>query len=122
MAIGYGVPAPKGRPRVLDRVEQKRALEKQERDCRRVVDARDHRQCFFPTCRAFAGHKHHIQPRSLGGRWQTFNILSACQAHHRWFKAGLIRVCGNPDDGPVTVQLTTLGKDSGLTIPKAEAA
>lgn len=122
MAIGYGVAVPKPIPRVLDRVEQKRAMAQQERDCRRAVDARDHRGCFFPTCRAFADEKHHVQARSLGGTWQTANILSACAMHHRWFKAGLIRVVGNPDDGPVTVKPTDLGRRLKVKIPTRKAA
>ena len=44
MAIDYSIlPLSKGTPRVLDRIERKRQMEKQERDCRRAVKAREHR-------------------------------------------------------------------------------
>ena len=112
---------PKGVPRVVDRIQKKRELEKQTRDCRRAVDARDHRRCFFPGCRAFAGSKHHILARSLQGRWHTRNILSACEPHHRYFKAGLITVVGNPDRGPVRVTVTSLGHAAGLRVPRRAA-
>lgn len=105
-------------PRVLSRIEQKLKLAKTERACRKAVDARDGRRCFWPTCRTFATDKHHIQARSLGGTWQTHNILSACSEHHAYFKAGLIRVRGNPDRGPVRVWVTALGTESGLVVPK----
>jgi hypothetical protein len=120
MAIGYGVPCQKPIPRVLDRIEQKRELAATERACRKAVDARDQRRCFFPNCRAFANEKHHIQPRSLGGRWQTWNILSACTHHHRWFKAGLIEVAGNPDKRRVRVLTTALGARGGILVPEVK--
>jgi hypothetical protein len=116
MAVGFGAACLKPLPRVIDRIAQKRALAQQERDCRRKVDARDHRQCFVKSCGIWANEKHHILARSLGGRWQTWNILSACTTHHRWFKAGLIRVHGNPDLRPVTVSLTALGIRAGIQI------
>jgi hypothetical protein len=122
VAVGYGVPVPKPIPRVIDRIGQKRALAAQERACRALVDARDQRRCFFPSCGTYASDKHHIQARSLGGKWQSFNILSACNQHHRYFKSGLIRVVGNPDCGRVKVRLTALGLSSGLHLPREVSA
>ena len=119
MAIDYSVlPLSKGVPRVVDRIQKKRDLAQQERDCRRAVDARDHRRCFWPRCRAYAMSTHHVIARSLLGRWRSENILSACEPHHRYFKAGLITVIGNPDHGPVRVKLTSLGKAAGLRVPR----
>ncbi len=119
MAIDYsGFAIPKGTPRIVDRIQKKRDLEQQQRDCRKAVDARDHRRCFWPRCRAYATSKHHVIARSLLGRWRSENILSACEPHHRYFKAGLITVVGNPDRGPVRVALTSLGKAAGLRVPR----
>ena len=95
MAIGYGVEAPKPRPRVLDRVDYKRALEKRERDCRRAVKARDQGRCVIRGCRDGAKHAHHIQFRSQGGKWTSDNIVSLCVFHHQCVHAGLIKITGN---------------------------
>jgi hypothetical protein len=113
-----GLPFPK-RPRILDRIAYKRQREADERACRRTVDQRDGRRCFFPACRAFASEKHHIVPSSVRGKrlWVTSDILSSCPEHHQWFKAGLIRVVGNPDQGPVRVVLTALGLLAGIKVP-----
>src|SRR5207237_1178179 len=109
----------KSRPRVLDQRMRRLARQRQERDCRALVDARDRRRCFFPNCRRYATDKHHLLPRSVRGvcQWHTDDLVSACREHHQWFKAGLIEVAGNPDLGPVTVTLTTLGREAGLRVP-----
>ena len=114
----------KGVPRILMKLEKRRARAVDERSCRLAVDRRDHRRCFFPTCKVYAGEKHHIRSSSTRGVriWITSDILSSCGDHHRWFKAGLIRVVGNPDHGPVTVHLTTLGQKAKLRIPARPAA
>lgn len=125
MAIDYSMLAfPKGKPRIVEKLEKKQALTREERDCRAKVDARDKHQCFFPNCRKHAGEKHHIVARSARGKtvWRTNDILSACTKHHRFFKAGLILVEGNPDRGPVQVRLTTLGQQAGIRIPRRKAA
>lgn len=117
MAIDYtGFALPKGQPRIVDRIQRKAELAAEERACRKAVDARDQRRCFYPGCKTSASEKHHIVPSSVRGqrRWRTDDILSACPVHHRYFKAGLIRVEGNPDKGPVKVFLTKLGVDAGL--------
>lgn len=112
-------PFPKGKPRQIEKIEKQADLAKQERMCRAAVDRRDKRVCFFPRCRKTATEKHHITSRSVRGKlvWHTDDILSACQLHHSWFKAGLITVSGNPDKGPVTVQRTTLGEAGNVRIP-----
>lgn len=112
-------PIPKHRARVLVKADAKRDAAKAERECRAAVDRRDKRRCFFPRCRAHAGEKHHIQSSSTRGKrvWRTEDILSACTPHHALFKAGLIRVAGNPDRGPVVVTATALGAAEGIVIP-----
>jgi hypothetical protein len=110
-------PQPKPRPTVLTRADKKLAREQRLRDCYKAVDARDQRKCFFPKCRRYADEHHHVQPRSLGRLDETFNVISACCIHHAYFKAGLIRVEGNPDVAPVTVHLTELGAREGLRLP-----
>ena len=105
-----GQPIAKPRPRILDKAEKKRAAAAQERACRKAVDARDHRRCFFPDCKAYASEKHHIQRRSDGGQWITSNILSACREHHALFKAHGITVRGNPERGTVRVWLIVRGQ------------
>lgn len=114
---------PKGKPRIVSRIEYKRQREADERACRAKVDARDQHRCFFPRCRQRASEKHHIVPSSVRGKrlWMSHDILSSCSEHHRWFKAGLIRVEGNPDRGAVTVSLTSLGRDAGIRIPARAA-
>ena len=104
--------------RVVERLEKKRAADRLERKVREAVDVRDNHRCFFPQCKVRASDKHHVAARSLGGKWTTRNILSACRKHHDLFKAGLIRVTGNPDNGPVTVTLTALGKAAKIRVPE----
>lgn len=124
MAIDYtGFGFPKGTPRVVEQITKHREADAEERACRVKVDKRDGRRCFFPNCKTPATEKHHIVSSSVRGVriWQTSDILSACAEHHRWFKAGLIRVTGNPDGRPVTVHLTKLGGDAKLLIPKRKS-
>jgi len=115
---------PKGQPRQAAKIKKASELAKEERACRAAVDARDKRQCFFPQCRCGATEKHHIMSRSVRGKtiWRTDDILSACHKHHGWFKAGLIRVEGNPDVAPVVVLLTKTGQDAGILVPQRKAA
>lgn len=124
MAIDYdGFLFGKGTPHVTEKIKKARALAKEEADCRAAVDKRDGRKCFFPGCKRTAGEKHHIVSRSVRGKteWRTDGILSSCTEHHRYFKAGLIRVEGNPDKGRVKVFLTKLGEEAKISIPKRAA-
>lgn len=103
MGIDYtGFLFGKGTPRVAVKLKKQRDISAAERACRIAVDKRDGRRCFFPQCRTPASEKHHITPSSVRGKriWITSDILSACAAHHRYFKSGLIRVEGNPDKAP----------------------
>ena len=119
-----GLKFPKGTPRVVSKLEQQRDAKAEERVCRLKVDARDKHRCFFPGCKVRASEKHHIRQSSVRGKrvWRTDDILSACAAHHRYFKAGLIRVEGNPDHGPVKVFLTALGEQAWIRIPAGKTA
>jgi hypothetical protein len=128
MAIDYsvfaGIGLPKGRPRAATKKDRDAQLEKEERAARQAVDRRDGRRCFFPACKHYATDKHHIRSSSLRGKrvWVTADLLSACGKHHRWFKAGLIGVTGNPDiqagqRGALQVYVTKLGLAEGITLP-----
>lgn len=99
-----GLQFPKGTPRVLDRIEKKRDLAKQERDCRAAVKKRDHGRCVVPWCKEVSRHLHHILYRSRGGKWRTGNIASLCVKHHQYLHGGLITITGDAD-----VHLTITG-------------
>lgn len=113
---------PKGQPRVVAKIEKARTAAQEERDCRAKVDARDGRRCFVDGCRLKATEKHHIVSRSVRGKteWNSSDILSACQRHHSMFKAGLIRVEGNPDVARVKVFLTALGTAAKIKLPRGQ--
>lgn len=105
---------------VSDRRKKDADADKRERQCRENVNARDGHRCFFPGCRTRASDKHHVRPRSLMGEWVTKNILSACRLHHDYFKAGWIRVTGNPDRKNVVVHRTELGRAQGIHVPNTK--
>jgi hypothetical protein len=110
MSIDYsGFAIPKGTPRVVDRIQRKADLAAQERACRLAVHKRDKRRCVVPGCRDVARHLHHIQARSLGGKWRTENICSLCVRHHQLLHGGCIRIEGNAD-----VHLTITGEKQYL--------
>lgn len=119
MAWYHGIAVPKGPPRIVTQLAKKAALAKEERRVRKLVDQRDHRRCFWPTCKRRASEKHHVIARSVRGKtvWRTDDLLSACNFHHSFFKAGLIQVLGNPDHGPVQVVRTALGREQGIRVP-----
>jgi 5-methylcytosine-specific restriction endonuclease McrA len=99
MAIDYSVFAiPKGRPRVVDRIQKKRDLAQQERDCRAAVKRRDKGRCVVPGCKEASVHLHHITYRSKGGKWRTGNIASLCVKHHQMVHAALIQISGDADE------------------------
>ncbi len=101
--ISYeGFAFPKGKPRVLDRIEKKQALGKAERACRTAVLARDRGHCRIPQCRRKAVHLHHLIYRAQGGTWQTRNIVSLCVLCHQLIHGGLLTVTGS-GDGRLTV-------------------
>ena len=105
MAIDYsGFAIPKGTPRVVDRIQAKKDLAKQERDCRVAVNKRDKGKCVVPGCKDAGPHKHHITYRSRGGKWQSGNVCSLCPRHHQLLHAGLIQISGDAD-----VHLTITG-------------
>lgn len=93
----FGKPQPKQQPRVLDRIDQKAKLAKQERDCRAAVKARDKGRCRVPACKTQSQHLHHITFRSQGGKWQASNIASLCVLHHKFVHAGLLTITGDAD-------------------------
>ena len=97
-ALGPGS-IPKGTPRVIDRIQQKRDYAKQERECRIAVKQRDKGRCVVPGCREASKHLHHIVYRSRGGKWQSGNIASLCVMHHQMVHAALIQIDGNADEG-----------------------
>lgn len=119
MAIDYtGFLFGKGAPRAAVKLKQQRTEKAQEAKTRTAVNKRDKHRCFFPNCRERAFHKHHTVYRSKGGRFETENIVSGCPLHHGWVHGGLIRLYGNPDKAPVEIELTTLGREAKIRVPK----
>lgn len=115
-------PIPKGKPRDVVKLEKRRAAQQTERRVRRAVNARDHHRCFFPNCRERAFHKHHQIFRSKGGKWETENVVSGCGLHHGWVHRGLIRLVGNPDNPPLEIERTALGRAAKIRIPQRREA
>jgi len=84
MAIGYGVPCPKPKPRVLDRVQYKRAHEKRARDFRTAVWLRDDFHCrscgrhVYRTLDAVPerGEVHHRRGRNVAPE-DRYNVTEA---------------------------------------------
>jgi hypothetical protein len=89
---------PKPRPRVLDRIERKQQLDQQERACRAAVQKRDKGKCVVPGCKDAGTNKHHIQYRSLGGKWQSGNVTSLCVRCHQLVHAGILHITGDADN------------------------
>lgn len=122
MAIDYSVfKFGKGAPRSAVKLQKQCAGKATERKVREKVNARDKHRCFWPGCKETAFHKHHKVYRSKGGKWETENIVSGCGLHHRWVHDGLIRLIGNPDKPPLEIELTTLGRESRLRLPRKAA-
>lgn len=111
----------KGKPQSVVKLEQQRAAKTQEAKVRQKVNARDKHRCFWSKCLETAFHKHHKVYRSHGGKWETENIVSGCNLHHKWVHDGLIRLIGNPDKGPLEIELTALGKVAKIRVPKRAA-
>jgi 5-methylcytosine-specific restriction endonuclease McrA len=109
---------PKGTPQSVVKLKKAREEKATERKVRAKVNARDKHRCFWPTCKETAFHKHHKVYRSLGGKWETENIVSGCTTHHRWVHDGLIRLVGNPDKPPLEIELTRLGREAKIRVPK----
>jgi hypothetical protein len=89
---------PKARARVLDRIQRKADLAKQERLCRAAVKQRDKGRCVVPGCKEALKHLHHIVYRSQGGKWRSENVCSLCVKHHQLLHGGLITISGNADE------------------------
>ena len=108
-------------PRSAVKLAKARKAKAHELKTRRKVNARDKHVCFYPRCRETAFHKHHKVYRSKGGKWETENVVSGCATHHRWVHDGLIRLVGNPDKPPLEIEVTKLGRDAKIRIPKVAA-
>lgn len=116
-----GLLFPKTTPRSVVKLKKARALKATETRVRKKVNKRDKHRCFWPNCREKAYHKHHKVYRSHGGKWESENVVSGCGQHHKWVHDGLIRLIGNPDVAPVEVELTTLGREARIRIPRRAA-
>ncbi len=87
----------------------------QERKVRLTVCARDRRRCVVKSCRRSSTDLHHIRPRSLGGTFESANLVSCCRKCHQQITAGLLSVTGNPNTPRgCTVRVTALGRQAGL--------
>lgn len=125
-AIDYGPSSgllfPKSAPRSVVKLKQQREAKTVEAKVRKKVNNRDKHRCFWTGCREVAFHKHHKVYRSRGGKWETENIVSGCGRHHAFVHDGLIRLIGNPDKAPVDIELTKLGREARLRLPRKAAA
>ena len=113
-----GFAFPKGMPQSGERVIKKRQIKAAESKIRKQVIARDQHRCFFPGCKVKAVEKHHQVYRSKGGAFTPTNLVSGCSLHHRWVHDGLIRLHGNPENPPLRVVLTALGRDAKIHIQR----
>jgi hypothetical protein len=93
---------PKPRPRVLDKRDEKRERDANERRVFAEVDARDQRRCRCcgrqgdPNATTLLGriHRHHIRYRSKGGFDEPRNLLSLCAVCHALEHAGQLAIIG----------------------------
>ena len=84
---------PKPIPRLAEKRQRQAAARTAERLVRVEVLLRDGRVC--RCCRKRIGTEgHHVLPRSLGGKWETGNIVYLCNSCHRQITGHLIRVVG----------------------------
>jgi 5-methylcytosine-specific restriction endonuclease McrA len=98
MAIDYSASAiPKPTPRIVDRIARKRDLGIQERACRKHVKRRDEGKC--RACGRRGSHMHHLERRSLGGKWTPRNVCLTCVPCHQFEHAALLQMRGNPEPG-----------------------
>lgn len=83
-------PIEKPRPRVLDRIEEDRDIERQKRAAYAEVDARDQKRCRCcgrkgnPYALTALGkiHRAHIRDASRGGPMEAWNLVSLCWICH----------------------------------------
>lgn len=111
----------KGLPRIMLQMVKVRVADALERQVRAQVYARDRRRCFFPSCRRSSVDLAHIKARSLGGTYESRNLISSCRQHHRFHHAGLITITGNPDRKTLKVRVTDLGRQAGIRLPRKVA-
>jgi hypothetical protein len=76
--------------RVARKAAKKAAIDREQRECYKAVDARDKGRCRVcgkrgsPTAASLLDriHRHHMMYRSLGGTHATANVLSLCAGCH----------------------------------------
>jgi hypothetical protein len=93
---------PKPRPRILEKREAARELEKLKRQVYAAVDARDQKRCRVCNRRGNPYaldplgkiHHCHIQDASLGGAMSTENVFSGCWICHALIHAKQLFVIG----------------------------
>jgi 5-methylcytosine-specific restriction endonuclease McrA len=93
---------PKPRPKVLDKRDEKRDRDANERRVNAEVDARDKyrcRACGKPadpksTDPLRRGHRHHLKFRSRGGQDSTANMLLLCAEDHALVHAYRLFIIG----------------------------
>jgi 5-methylcytosine-specific restriction endonuclease McrA len=107
-----------------DRDERKREKKAQLLEVCKTVDRRDQGRCRVCAKRCEIGstfadrvERHHVIPRSLGGRDETGNLASLCvDCHEERHKKGTLRLSGNADER------NELGYLCGLTVERLTEA
>ncbi len=94
----------KGSSRYDEKIAKRAAARKAERECYRVVDARDGHQCRVcgRQCSLTAiplvdrAERHHMIPRSLGGKHEPSNVVTTCKGcHERVHLRGDMKLSGD---------------------------
>lgn len=80
----------KGTPRVITKRQQKLEAERQLKQARAFVKARDKGKC--KCCGKPGAEVHHLRYRSLGGEHDTNNLALLCKTCHEDIHAHLIQV------------------------------
>ncbi len=103
-ALSRPIAVPKGPSRYAEKQAKKYAARKAERECYRAVDYRDGhtcRVCFrpcSPTSVALENRaeRHHMKPRSLGGKHTPENVVTTCKGcHERVHLEGDMKLSGD---------------------------
>lgn len=99
--MAYGT-LQKPRPRVLDKLDARRADDKALREAIVTVRRRDGGKC--RACGKPGAHAHHIVYRSHGGSDEPGNLIWACVACHRLIHAKVLIVRFDPKHPAKTIR------------------
>lgn len=106
-------PQPKPRPRVLEKRDDKRERDAHERRVNAAVDARDGKRCRCcgrrgdPTATTTLGriHRAHIRDASVGGPYESWNLVSLCWLCHALEHAKKLWILGTNADRRIEFEI-----------------